>query len=354
MEKIKVKEWLKYRINIMTENEKWLSLNKEKAIEPDMPICDPHHHLWDFNTYHVQKKYLLPDILKDLHSGHNIVSTIFIECGAMYNPEYAITENVLLEAEFVNGISAMSESGLYGNTKIAAGIVGSAPLLMGKKVENILDKLIAVNPKRFKGIRSQAAMHPDGTIPATRARPPEGVYLNESFQEGFSTLRKRNLSFEAWCYHPQIPQLVELARKFPDTVIIFNHFGGPLGIGSFINRSEEVFEFWKKHVKELAKCENVFAKLGGIAMELNGFEWHKNPIPPSSEELINKTRHFYETTLDYFGANRCMFESNFPVDKLSCSYVNLWNSFKKLTKNYSNNERTLLFHDTASKAYKLK
>ena len=337
----------------MREKEKWLSLNKEDALEPDMPICDPHHHLWDFKENFTQPTYLLPDILKDVNSGHNIVSTVFIECGAMYNPQNSISKNVILEAEFVNGIAAMSESGLYGKTKIAAGIVGSAPLLIGKKVIDILDRLMSISPERFKGIRSQAAMHPDGTIPESRARPPEGVYINEKFQEGFAELAPRNLSFEAWCYHPQIPQLIELAKKFTDTTIIFNHFGGPLGIGSFKNKHEEVYEFWKQNIKELSKCKNVFAKLGGIAMKINGYEWHKNSLPPSSDELLNKTKNYYETSLEYFGAERCMFESNFPVDKLSCSYVNLWNSFKKLTKNYSKNDRALLFHDTASKIYKL-
>ena len=146
---------------------------------------------------------------------------------------------VINETEFVNGIAAMSNSGLYGKTKIAKGIVGSAPLLFGDKVANILDKHISVAPERFKGIRSQAAMHPDGTIPSTRARPIEGVYINDMFHQGFAHLEPRNLSFEAWCYHPQLPQLIQLARKFPNTSIILNHFGGPLGIGSFTDKEEE-------------------------------------------------------------------------------------------------------------------
>ena len=220
----------------MNSNEEWLLTNKEEALEPNLPICDPHHHLWDFNKTYIEETYLLPDILKDTESGHNIVSTVFIECGAMYNPEHSIEEQVINETEFVNGIAAMSNSGLYGKTKIAKGIVGSAPLLFGDKVANILDKHISVAPKRFKGIRSQAAMHPDGTIPSTRARPIEGVYINDMFHQGFAHLEPRNLSFEAWCYHPQLPQLIQLAKKFPNTSIILNHFGGPLGIGSFTDK----------------------------------------------------------------------------------------------------------------------
>ena len=337
----------------MNSNEEWLLTNKEEAIEPNLPICDPHHHLWDFNKTYIEEKYLLPDILKDTNSGHNIVSTVFIECGAMYNPEHSIEEQVINETEFVNGIAAMSNSGLYGKTKIAEGIVGSAPLLLGDKVANILDKHISVAPKRFKGIRSQAAMHPDGTIPSTRARPIEGVYINDIFHQGFSHLEARNLSFEAWCYHPQLPQLIKLANKFPNTSIILNHFGGPLGIGSFVNKEEETYSFWEKQITELSKCENVTAKLGGIAMEINGFNWHKNKIAPSGQDLINRTKRYYEKTIEVFGVDRCMFESNFPVDKISCSYVNLWNSFKLLTKDYSTNERAKLFHDNANRIYKL-
>lgn len=337
----------------MNSNEEWLLTNKEEALEPNLPICDPHHHLWDFNKTYIEETYLLPDILKDTESGHNIVSTVFIECGAMYNPEHSIEEQVINETEFVNGIAAMSNSGLYGKTKIAEGIVGSAPLLFGDKVANILDKHISVAPKRFKGIRSQAAMHPDGTIPSTRARPIEGVYINDMFHQGFAHLEPRNLSFEAWCYHPQLPQLIQLARKFPNTSIILNHFGGPLGIGSFTDKEEETYSFWEKHITELSKCENVVAKLGGIAMEINGFKWHLNKKAPSGLELINRTKRYYEKTLDLFGIDRCMFESNFPVDKISCSYVNLWNGFKLLTKEYSPDERSKLFHDNATRIYKL-
>jgi predicted TIM-barrel fold metal-dependent hydrolase len=337
----------------MNSNEEWLLTNKEKAIEPNLPICDPHHHLWDFNKTYIEETYLLPDILKDTNSGHNIISTVFIECGAMYNPEHTIEEQVINETEFVNGIAAMNNSGLYGKTKIAEGIVGSAPLLIGDKVANILDKHLSVAPNRFKGIRSQAAMHPDGTIPSTRARPIEGVYINDMFHQGFSHLESRNLSFEAWCYHPQLPQLIQLAKKFPNTTIILNHFGGPLGIGSFTDKEEETYSFWKKQITELSKCENVVAKLGGIAMEINGFKWHLNKIAPSGQELINRTQRYYEKTIELFGVDRCMFESNFPVDKISCSYVNLWNGFKLLTKDYSPDERAKLFHDNATRIYKL-
>ena len=337
----------------MNSNEEWLLTNKEEALEPDLPICDPHHHLWDFNKTYIEETYLLPDILKDTNSGHNIVSTVFIECGAMYNKNHSIEEQVINETEFVNGIAAMSNSGLYGKTKIAAGIVGSAPLLIGEKVAEILDKHLNIAPKRFKGIRSQAAMHPDGTIPSTRARPIEGVYINDMFHRGFAHLESRNLSFEAWCYHPQLPQLIKLAKKFSNTTIILNHFGGPLGIGSFKGKEEETYSFWEKEITELSKCDNVVAKLGGIAMEINGFEWHKNKIAPSGNELINKTKRYYEKTLELFGIDRCMFESNFPVDKISCSYVNLWNGFKLLTKDYSANERAKLFHDNATRIYKL-
>ena len=162
-----------------------------------------------------------------------------------------------------------------------------------------------------------------------------------------------NLSFECWCYHPQIRELVDLAHTFPDTTIILNHFGIPLGVGIYRGRSEEVFYHWRSNIEKLAKCDNVKIKLGGLNMPENGFDWHTKSLPPSSRQLIKATRRYFETAIEFFGVKRCMFESNFPVDKISCSYNVLWNAFKSLTKDYSKDERASLFHDTAVTTYRL-
>ena len=341
-------------MTVRTTNHEWLGLTVEEPLEPALPICDPHHHLWDMGRGRVAPRYLLDEILEDVRGGgHNVVSTVFIECGAMWKPDGPEAMRSIGETEFVNGIAAMSASGLYGKTRVAAGIVGTAPLRLGKAVGDVLDAQIAAGGGRFRGIRLGAAWDADDAVPNHRTAPPRGLFLRDDFRAGFAELAPRRLTFEAWCYHPQIPDVTALARAFPDTTIILDHFGGPVGIGSYAGRAREVYAEWQRSVTDLATCPNVVAKLGGINMEVNGFGWHERPKPPSSRELMEATRPYYDFTIEKFGADRCMFESNFPVDVVSCSYTVLWNSFKRLTDGYSAADKAKLFHDTAARVYRL-
>lgn len=339
----------------MATNDAWLALTVEDTLEPDLPICDPHHHLWDGRPgNYVENRYLLDEMMADINSGHNIVSTVFIECGSMFRADSPKHMSYVGETEFVNGIAAMSASGQYGPCRVAAGIVGSAPILDGDKASaEVLDAQIAAGNGRFRGIRCGATTHSNPDVPNGRTNPPPGMYANADFRAGFKHLGPRGLSFEGWCYHTQIPELTELAKAFPDTTIILDHFGGPLGVGPYAGKEDEVFAAWRKDIGPLAECPNVVAKLGGIVMELNGFDWHKLARPPSSQELMERTRRYYETTIELFGVERCMFESNFPVDKIACNYNVLWNSFKRLAANYSDAEKAALFHDTATRVYNL-
>ena len=337
----------------MNKAQEWLALTQEETLEPDLPICDPHHHLWVGQTQHTHGDYLLDDILEDMNSGHNIVSTVFIECGAMFKPDGPAEMRPIGETEFVNGIAAMSYSGCYGTSRVAAGIIGTTDLKVGDRAADVLDAQIAHAGGRFRGIRLGATWDASPDVPNHRTNPPEGMMMRDDFRPGFKHLGPRDLSFEVWCYHKQIPEATDLARAFPDTTLVLDHFGGPLGIGPYKGKSDEVFAEWKANITELAKCPNVVAKLGGIAMEVNGFEWHERPKPPTSKELMEATKHYYEYTLEIFGPDRCLFESNFPVDKVSCSYNVLWNSFKLLTKDYSADEKAKLYHDTAARVYRL-
>ena len=337
----------------MAKREQWLAQVKEKALEPDLPICDPHHHLWDFRPDSPEPRYLLDEILKDTNSGHNIVSTVFIECHSMYRADGPEELKPIGEVEFVNGIAAMSASGLYGKTRVAAGIIGHADLMRGAKAGKVLDALTAAGNGRFRGIRHAVAWEEDDAIRNHRTNPPQHRYMDKTFRQGLKELTKRKLTFEAWCYMKQIGELTDLAKKNPDQTIILNHFGGPLGLGRYDGKRAEVLDFWRKEIAALAKCENVVAKLGGLNMDINGFHWHEQPKPPTSQELIDATRPFFEYTIEQFGAKRCMFESNFPVDELSCSYTVCWNSFKRLTKDYSKAEKASLYHDTATRVYSL-
>ncbi len=334
-------------------NQDWLAQVKETALEPDLPICDPHHHLWDFRKGAVQERYLLDEILDDVGGGHNIVSTVFIECGAMFKPDGPEAYRCVGETEFVNGIAAMSASGSYGKSRIAAGIIGTVDPRIGDAAADVLDAQIAAGGGRFRGIRRGAFWHASPEIQNHRTNPPEGLLLQSDFRAGFKHLAPRKLSFEVWCAHTQIPDAISLARAFPDTTIVLDHFGGPIGIGPYAGRQDEVFADWKTKLDELARCPNVVAKLGGLNMEVNGYGWQHRKQPPTSAELAQATRRYFEHTIERFGPNRCMFESNFPVDKLSCSYTVLWNAFKLLSKGYSAAERADLFYGTAARVYRL-
>jgi L-fuconolactonase len=291
--------------------------------------------------------------LADVQSGHNVVSTVFIECASMFKADGSEELRPLGETEFVNGITAMSASGHYGTVRVAAGIVGTADLRLGDAVAAVLDAHLVAGGGRFRGIRLGATWDASDAVPNHRTNPPKGLLLREDFRAGFAHLAPRQLTFEAWCYHHQIPEVTDLARAFPNTTIILDHFGGPIGIGPYAGKAKEVFAQWRTHVSELATCPNVVAKLGGINMEVNGFGWHEKSRPPTSQELVDATRHYYEYMLEQFGVDRCMFESNFPVDKSSCSYVVLWNAFKRLTSGCSADEKAKLFHDTAARVYRL-
>jgi predicted TIM-barrel fold metal-dependent hydrolase len=320
----------------------------EEILEPGQPICDPHHHLWD----HPGRRYLIDELLADTGSGHNVVATVFVECMSMYRASDPQEMRPVGETEFVNGVAAMSASGGFGSTRVAAGIVSFADLALGERAGAVLDAHLAASP-RFRGIRHAAGWDASEQIRNSHTNPPPGLYADPRFRRGFAELAPRGLSFDAWLYHPQLPELTELAKAFPDTTIILDHFGGPLGIGPYAGRRAEVFGVWKTAIRALADCPNVVVKLGGLVMPLNGFGFHKREQPIGSSELAEATRDWYLHTIECFGVERCMFESNFPVDKVSVSYRVLWNSFKRITAAFSTAERSALFHDTAVRVYRL-
>lgn len=334
----------------MTEAQtEWLALTLEDTLAPEQPICDPHHHLWD----HPGHRYLLDELLLDIRSGHNIASTVFVECGSMFRQDGAPEMRPIGETEFVQGVAAMSASGGYGNTKVAAGIVSFADLTAGDAVRPVLEAHIAASSNRFRGIRHAAGWDSSPAVRNSHTNPPQSLYLREDFRQGFAWLNKLGLSFDAWFYHTQLDEFIDLANAFPETTIIMDHFGGPVGVGPYAGKKQEIFEYWQKRIEILGHCPNVYAKLGGINMKVNGFDWHKRKQPPGSEELADATAHYYHHVIEHFGSNRCMFESNFPVDKSSCSYNVLWNTFKHIAKKYDAADQQALLHDTAGQVYRL-
>jgi predicted TIM-barrel fold metal-dependent hydrolase len=327
----------------------WLDRRQEAILEPDLPIVDPHHHLWD----RPQWRYLLQDLLADTNSGHNIIATVFVQCRAMYRSSGPEEMRPVGETEFVNGVAAMSASGIYGKTKICAGIVGHADLNLGARVEPVLQALMRAGGDRFRGIRHITAWDGDPALSNPAYTPPQGLLGDKTFREGFAVLGRLGLSFDAWLYHPQIGDLAALARAFPGTSIVLDHVGGPLAIGPYADRRDELFAGWKASIQELSTCKNVCVKLGGLGMRINGYDFHEKADPPSSETLAAAWRPYMETCIEAFGPSHCMFESNFPVDKGSYSYPAYWNACKLLARGASPSEKADLFARTAARFYRL-
>jgi L-fuconolactonase len=326
----------------------WVDSVREDVLDPELAIVDPHHHLWD----RPGDRYMLPELLADCGDGHAVAATVFVECRVMYRRDGPQWLRSLGETEFVNGVAAMGASGAYGPVQVCAGIVGNVDLRQGDAVRPALEAHVAAAGGRFRGVRNGSAWHPDG-IRATSANPPPGLLLDASFRRGFGQLAALGLSFDAWLLHTQLAEVLDLARTFPNTVIVLDHVGGPLGIGRYAGHRGEVLLEWSEGIRRLAACDNVHVKIGGLGMHTIGFDFHARPAPPSSVELADAWRPYVETCIDAFGVERCMFESNFPVDKGSCGYRTLWNAFKRLAAGCSSDERQALFSGTARRVYRL-
>lgn len=345
----------------------------EEILEPDLPIVDPHHHLWDrtralpppegdpraehpfTRLLRLSPRYLLDELLADTDSGHKVIGTVFVECTSMRRKDGPPEMRTVGETEFVNGMAAISASGIYGDTRACAGIVGHTDLrLPPATVEAVLDAHIAAGGSRFRGIRHSGADDSDpAVLGPMHGRAPAGLYGSEAFRAGFAVLARKGLSFDAWVLEPQLPDVLDLARTFSDTTIVLDHVGTPLGIASYRGRRDERFAAWQENIRALASCPNVYVKLGGLAMPFAGFDSFMASPPATSEQLAHEWRPYIDECIDAFGPRRCMFESNFPVDRGTCDYATLWNAFKRLAAGRSPAEKRELFAGTAIRAYRL-
>jgi len=344
--------------------------HREAVLDPDLPIIDPHHHLWDrlslmrgerppprhgFETV-IERvpRYLLDELLADMKSGHKVIATVYMECGAMYRQDGPPALRPVGETEFVNGVAAMSASGVYGEVRACAGIVGHADLKLGAAVREVLEAHIAAGGGRFRGIRQSASWDADVNVLGPLAsRNHAGLYGRADFRAGFAELAPLNLSFDAWMLEPQLPELISLAGAFPETSIVLDHVGTPLGVASYAGRREERFALWRDNIRALAAHANVSVKVGGLAMPFPGFASFLSEPSAPAKALAEEWRPYVETCIEAFGVTRCMFESNFPVDIGSCDYATLWNAFKLIAQYYSADEKTYLFSDTARRVYRL-
>jgi len=331
----------------------WHALTREPVLEPELPICDPHHHFWDRREERVPyHRYQLDELLADI-GGHNVRSTVFIEARSMYRQDGPEELRPLGEVEYVQGIAAAAASGLYGPCRIAAAIIGHANLNLGERVEPVLQALEATSPSRFRGIRHTVTWDPNPEVDNTAAHRMPGQLLSEEFRAGARVLARMGLSFECWMYFGQLPELASFARAVPELTIVLNHVGGLNLVGPYANRRDEVMAQWRAGIAEVAACPNVHVKLGGLGMARTGFGWEARTRPAGSEEIAQSSAPIFEYCIEKFGPGRSMFESNFPVDKVSFSYNVYWNAAKRLSAGYPADERAAMLHDNAVKLYRI-
>lgn len=329
-------------------SEAWLASVTEEIVDPGMPIIDPHHHLWKSRG---RAPYLVDQLWADTGSGHNVVKTVFVECNAEYRSEGPAHEQSLGETEFVAQQAQLSEQDPAQAT--IAGIVGHVDLNRSEGLEDLLAQHIELAGGRFRGIRDYGAYaeYPEALLIARRGARDH--YERPAFRAGVNLLGRMGLTYDAWHYHYQNPEFLELAKACPETTVILDHFGTPLGVGPYADKKAEIFEAWKKDISDIASCPNVIAKLGGLAMPDNGFGWDQRPAPPTSDEFCEAQRPYYLHAIECFGPERCMMESNFPVDRWSISYQVLFNGMKKIVADFTDAEKRAMFHDTAARVYRL-
>ena len=327
----------------------WLARHTEDILEPDLPIVDPHHHLYDRPRY----TYLFPDLLADVGSGHNIRATLYEQAGSMYRADGPEELKSLGETEFVCGVAAMSASGNYGPTRCIAGVVGYVDLRLASRAKGVLERHIAISDGRIRGIRNGSTWSDDPVLKRFGGAAGPGLYLDKNFREGFAALVALDLTFDAWVFQTQLADVVDLAHAFPQARIVLNHVGGPVAIGPYAGKRDEAFAAWQAKIQEVASFPNTYVKLGGLGMKMIAFDFFEKRKPPSSQDLAKAWRPYIETCITAFGPQRSMFESNFPVDKGTCSYQVLWNAFKRIAAGHAADEKTALFSGAAAKAYRL-
>ncbi|MEG5263042.1 amidohydrolase family protein [Pseudomonas sp. JDS28PS106] len=326
----------------------WLAQVVEAPIDPDLPIIDAHHHLWD----RPGNRYLFDEYRQDIdHAGHAVLASVYVQCRSMFDADRDGAWASVGEVEFANGVAAMSASGLYGKARLCAAIVCGADLRQGDFITPVLEQMRERAGARLRGVRNTTAWHADPRVVTNPNPPPAGVLREKGFRTAVGRLREFELALDIWGYHTQLDDMLDLARSFPDQLIVIDHVAGPLGTGPYEGRRGEVLEHWKRGIALLAQCPNVRIKLGGLGMSVSGFALHTQPLPPDSARLAQLWRPYLMHCIEQFGVERCMFESNFPVDKGMYGYCVMWNAFKRVTADFSPDERDWLFNGTAAQTY---
>jgi L-fuconolactonase len=333
--------------------QEWLNQLIEDPILPNIPIIDPHHHLWDVGF----GRYYIEELLEDINSsGHNILSTVYIMSSSntkIYSKDGLEEFKPLTEIEFATSEGKRADLIPNNKVKVNASIVGSVDLTYGNKLKPVLEKAVNISEGRLKGIRMLLASHTDPRISSGAVKSDLGLMLHPNFIDGAKCIQDANLSLDFWIYHTQLNEMEKIARALPDLTIILNHIGGPIHLGEYEGKQAATHREWRSAMMRLSRIPNINVKLGGLGMAVNGAKFHNSKFPPNSVQLSDVWKPWIYETIDMFGFDRCMFESNFPVDKGSCSYGALWNAFKILAKDMSDDEINKLFSKNAAKIYKI-
>jgi predicted TIM-barrel fold metal-dependent hydrolase len=346
----------------------------EPILDPDLPIIDAHHHLWYhpeatagegpapgdnevgplLQNYRRHPRYLFDELLADATSGHAVRATVYVEVHSMYRRKGPPALRSVGEVEFANGVAAMSASGAFGDVELCAGIVGGADLRLGDVVSDVLEAHIVAGGGRYRGVRAGNTAY-DAKLPRLMElmhSAPE-ILSDASFRDGFARLAPLGLSCDLFLFESQLPEIVGLAQRFPETQIILNHVGMPVGLGCYAGGHAERFPVWRESLRQAARCPNIALKVGGLGNAMCGFPSLGSPDAVGSAELAEQWRPYVETSIEAFGVDRCMFESNFPVDGVTARYPVVWNAFKRIVRSASAAEKAALFFGTAAKIYRL-
>ncbi|ANI80143.1 amidohydrolase family protein [Sphingobium sp. EP60837] len=323
----------------------------EPILEPELAIIDSHFHLFD----RPGNRYMLEEYLFDVAGGHNIIASIYCETQAFIRADGPELLRPLGEVEFANGIAAMSASGIYGPCKVNHGIVGHANLTLGAQVGELLDRCINLAPERFRGVRHITMDYPDERPYRyfMSGRPPMGVMDTTGFPLGLAEVDKRGLVFDTAVFDPLLPTLTGFVDKFPNLRFVLNHMGTAVGIDMTADERVELFQSWSASLRELARRPNVYCKVGGMGMPHWGLEFELREDVVGSSVLAEAWRPYVETAIEAFGADRCMMESNFPPDSRTGGFVPIWNAYKLITRNATEDEKTALYRGTAARVYDL-
>lgn len=308
-------------------------------------FIDPHHHLWDRGG----ERYLVDEFSVDLAVVGSPEGTVYVECLNSYRESGSKHLRSLGEAQFFVDLIRDPDSALRN---IVTGFVGNGDLALGHDLADVLDGYADIAGESFRGVRYCVAWDKDERI-HTAFETHRGMLLQSNLGDSVAYLRHRGLSLDLWVYFTQLDEVKHFLAKNPGVEVVLNHCGGPIGVGRFAGKREEVFCSWRKGLADVAAHEEVCIKFGGLGMALAGFGWHKRDKWPVISDYVQAWRPYFDVCLELFGPERIMFESNFPVDRKGCDYGSLWSAFLGLADNLSDSERDALFFSTARRVYRL-